>query len=97
METTLYHKNTFQNSPESHPDCSEKKGKQHEKKKKRMLSIAGMCCCGFLAAATAISGSSAYQTDHDEVVNIIRTGNNTIIPDEDFPTPTPVPSSRISK
>ena len=48
---------------------------------------------GFLAAATAISGSSAYQTDHDEVVNIIRTGNNTIIPDEDFPTPTPVPSS----
>lgn len=58
-----------------------------------MLSIAGMCCCGFLAAATAISGSSAYQTDHDEVVNIIRTGNNTIIPDEDFPTPTPVPSS----
>ena len=64
-----------------------------KKKKKRMLSIAGMCCCGFLAAATAISGSSAYQTDHDEVVNIIRTGNNTIIPDEDFPTPTPVPSS----
>lgn len=63
------------------------------KKEKRMLSIAGMCCCGFLAAATAISGSSAYQTDHDEVVNIIRTGNNTIIPDEDFPTPTPVPSS----
>ena len=58
-----------------------------------MLSIAGMCCCGFLAVATAISGSSAYQTDHDEVVNIIRTGNNTIIPDEDFPTPTPVPSS----
>lgn len=93
METTLYHKNTLNNSPESHPDCSEKKGKQHEKKKKRMLSIAGMCCCGFLAAATAISGSSAYQTDHDEVVNIIRTGNNTIIPDEDFPTPTPVPSS----
>ena len=37
-----------------------------------MLSIAGMCCCGFLAAATAISGSSAYQTDHDEVVNIIQ-------------------------
>lgn len=64
-----------------------------KKKKKRMLSIAGMCCCGFLAVATAISGSSAYQTDHDEVVNIIRTGNNTIIPDEDFPTPTPVPSS----
>ena len=64
-----------------------------KKKKKRMLSIAGMYCCGFLAAATAISGSSAYQTDHDEVVNIIRTGNNTIIPDEDFPTPTPVPSS----
>ena len=27
METTLYHKNTFQNSPESHPDCSEKEGK----------------------------------------------------------------------
>ena len=54
------------------------------KKEKRMLSIAGMCCCGFLAVATAISGSSAYQTDHDEVVNIIRTGNNTIIPDEGF-------------
>ena len=32
METTLYHKNTLNNSPESHPDCSEKKGKQHEKK-----------------------------------------------------------------
>lgn len=27
METTLYHKNTFQNSPESHPDYSEKEGK----------------------------------------------------------------------
>ncbi len=89
METTLYHKNTLNNSPESHPDCSEKENSM----KKRMLSIAGMCCCGFLAVATAISGSSAYQTDHDEVVNIIRTGNNTIIPDEDFPTPTPVPSS----
>lgn len=34
METTLYHKNTLNNSPESHPDCSEKKGKQHEKKEK---------------------------------------------------------------
>lgn len=93
METTLYHKNTLNNSPESHPDCSEKRENSMKKKKKRMLSIAGMCCCGFLAVATAISGSSAYQTDHDEVVNIIRTGNNTIIPDEDFPTPTPVPSS----
>ena len=27
METTLYHKNTLNNSPESHPDCSEKEGK----------------------------------------------------------------------
>ena len=74
-------------------NCSQYAKRSMKKKKKRMLSIAGMCCCGFLAVATAISGSSAYQTDHDEVVNIIRTGNNTIIPDEDFPTPTPVPSS----
>ena len=39
-----------------------------KKKKKRMLSIAGMCCCGFLAAVTAVSGTSAYLTDHEEVV-----------------------------
>lgn len=58
-----------------------------------MLSIAGMCCCGFLAAVTAVSGTSAYLTDHDEVVNVITMGKNEIVPPEDFPTPTPVPSN----
>ena len=49
-----------------------------KKKKKRMLSIAGMCCCGFLAAVTAVSGTSAYLTDHEEVVNVITMGKNEI-------------------
>ena len=65
-----------------------------KKKKKRMLSIAGMCCCGFLAAVTAVSGTSAYLTDHEEVVNVITMGKNEITPPEVFPPiPTPVPPS----
>ena len=48
-----------------------------KKKKKRMLSIAGMCCCGFLAAVTAVSGTSAYLTDHEEIVNVINMGHHT--------------------
>ena len=65
-----------------------------KKKKKRMLSIAGMCCCGFLAAVTAVSGTSAYLTDHEEIVNVINMGHNEIIPPEVFPPiPTPVPPS----
>lgn len=65
-----------------------------KKKKKRMLSIAGMCCCGFLAAVTVVSGTSAYLTDHEEIVNVINMGHNEIIPPEVFPPiPTPVPPS----
>ena len=46
METTLYHKNTLNNSPESHPDCSEKKGKQLKKKKNE--------CCPLPECAAAV-------------------------------------------
>ena len=65
-----------------------------KKKKKRMLSIAGMCCCGFLAAVTAVSGTSAYLTDHEEIVNVNNMGHNEIIPQEEYPPiPTQLPPS----
>lgn len=60
-------------------------------KKKIILTAAGCCLCCTIAVISAVSGTSAYMTDQEEVVNQVTVGHNTTETEEEFPTPTPVP------
>lgn len=79
------------------PVC--RKGRMHMRKKKKENSrnhcgLWNLCSDPFCA----VSGTSAYLTDHEERINQITAGYNETGIEEEFPTPTPAaPGETIVK
>ncbi len=63
------------------------------KNKKVILATAGVLICGVIAVVSAVSGTAtAFLSDNSQINNQFIVGYNTTTVEEDFPTPTPVPS-----
>ena len=80
------------------PAC--RKGRMHMRKKKKRRTAGITVGCGIcvLTLFCAVSGTSAYLTDHEERINQITAGYNETGIEEEFPTPTPAaPEETIVK
>lgn len=68
------------------PAC--RKGRMHMRKKKKRRTAGITVGCGIcvLTLFCAVSGTSAYLTDHEERINQITAGYNETGIEEEFPT-----------